>query len=115
MTIIALISLKTPTVEETTMVTETTVIIGIEVKVLTDRNVVLKMLLLIEIIVTTVLDHLEQIIIVHMIDLAVLIANNVITIIGKTVIIIIDKLVVETDPQIAITVETLAWIGLITL
>jgi hypothetical protein len=113
MTIIALISLKTITVEETTMVTETTVIIGIEV--LTDLNLVLKMLLLIGIIVTTVLDHLDQIIIVHVIDLAVLIANNAITIIDKAVIMIIDKLVTETDPQIAVTVETLAWIGLITM
>jgi hypothetical protein len=40
--------------------------------------------------------------------LAVLIANNATTIIGEAIMTTIDNQVIETDPQIAITVETLA-------
>jgi hypothetical protein len=108
MTIIVPITLQTITVEETTMVTAITIIIGREVKVLIDSNLALSILLLIGTIVLTVLDHLDQIIIVYVIDLAALIANNAITIIGKVVMTTIDNQVVETDLQIAITVETLA-------
>jgi hypothetical protein len=50
-----------------------------------------------------------------MIDLAVLIANNATTIIEEAIVTTIDNQIIETDPQIAITVETLAWIGLIPL
>jgi hypothetical protein len=109
MTIIVPITLQAITVEETTMVTAIAlIIIGIEVKVLIHSNLALKILLLIGTIVLTVLDHLDQIIIVHVIDLAALITNNAIPIIGKIVMTITDNQVVESDLQIAITVETLA-------
>jgi hypothetical protein len=84
------------------------IILGIEVKVLIDSNLALVTLLLIGIVVLIVLDHLDQIIIVYVIDLAVLIANNAILIIDKLVMTIIDNQVVETNLQMAITVETLA-------
>jgi hypothetical protein len=103
MTITALISISVSTLTTAMMVT-----IGTEVKVLTDLGLEHQILSPIEITVMTVLDHLDQVRIVHVINLAALITNNAIPVIDKLVMTIIDNRVVETDLQIAITVETLA-------
>jgi hypothetical protein len=76
------------------------VIIGIEARVLIGLDLVHQILLLIEIIVMIVLDHLDQIMIVHRTDLVVLIANHEI--------LIIDRVIPEIGLQIQITVETIA-------
>jgi hypothetical protein len=78
MILIVPITLQTLTVEETTMVTAIALIIlGIEVKVLINSNLAIVTFLLIGIVVLIVLDHLDQIIIVYVIDLAGLITNKV--------------------------------------
>jgi hypothetical protein len=78
-------TIKAITVKETTTAIKIIAIIGIEVKVLIDLDLVHQIPLLLEITVMIVLDHLDQIIIVHVIDLVVLITNNEILIIDRAI------------------------------
>jgi hypothetical protein len=113
MILITQIILPIQPVEETTLAIELAIIVEIEVRVLIGFKIVFLILLPEETIVMIVLDHLDRIIHGHVIDPAVLIVKHVMIVIDKLIILTIPNQTAETNLLMAITVETLALIGLI--
>jgi hypothetical protein len=113
MILIAQITLQIHPVEEVILAIAIAIMAEIEVRVLIGFQIVSLILPQEETVVLIVLDHLDRIIPGHVIDPEVLIVKHALTIIDRMKITTILNQTVETNLLMAITVETLASIGLI--
>jgi hypothetical protein len=113
MILIVQITLQIHPVEEATLEIEITITVEIEVRVLIGFQIVFLILPREETVVLIVLDHLDPIIRGCVIDPEVLIVKHAITVVDKMTMTIILNRTVETNLLMAVTVGTLASIGLI--